>query len=98
MEPSKNLKQLRAFMGAINYYRDMWPHRSHIMAPLRKECGAHKKGKNGKRPKEEKFKWTDKMQDTFEKTKALIAVDTPCQCILTIIRNMTYTLTHLIIS
>ena len=54
----------------------MWPHRSHIMAPLTKECGAHKTGKNGKRPKEEKFKWTDEMQDAFEKTKTLIAIDT----------------------
>ena len=47
-----------------------------LMAPLTRECAAHRKGKNGKRPKEEKFKWTDEMQDVFEKTKALIAVDT----------------------
>ena len=53
MEPPKNLKQLRGFIEAINYYRDMWPYRSHIMALLTKECGAHKKGKNGKRLKKE---------------------------------------------
>jgi len=47
------------------------------MAPLTRECGANKKGKNGKRPKEkEKFKWTNEMQDAFEKTKAVIAIDT----------------------
>ena len=51
----------------------MWPHRSHVMAPITRECEAHKKGKNGKNSKEEKFKWTDVMQHT---TKALIAVDT----------------------
>jgi len=71
MEPPKNLKQLRGFIGAIINYRDMWSHRSHIIALLTKECGAHKQGKNGKRPREEKFKWTDEIQYAFEKTKAL---------------------------
>ena len=51
----------------------MWPHRSHIMAPLTSKCGAHKKGK---KPKIDTFKWTPEMQDAFEKTKALIATDT----------------------
>jgi len=69
MEPPKNPKQLHGCIGAINYHRDMWPHISHIMAPLTKERGAHKKGKNGSRGKEEKFKWTDEMQDAFKKQK-----------------------------
>ena len=73
MQPPKNLNQLRGFIGAINYYRDMWPHRSHIMAPLTSKCGAHKEGN---KPKIDKFKWTPEMQDAFEKTKALIATDT----------------------
>ena len=75
MEPPKNLKQLRGFVGAINYYRDMWPHRPHIMAPLTKECGTQKMDKKTRKAKEQKFKWTPEMQDAFEKTKALIAVD-----------------------
>ena len=27
-------KQLRSFIGLINYYRDMWKHRSEIVASL----------------------------------------------------------------
>ncbi len=43
MEPQRNLKQLCGFIGAINYYQDMGPHISHIMAPLTSKCGASKK-------------------------------------------------------
>jgi len=45
MERPKNLKRLHGFIGAINYYRDMRPHKSHIIARLIRECGAHKKTK-----------------------------------------------------
>ena len=48
----------------------MWPHRSHLIAPLTSQTGALKKGQI------KTFKWTDKIQDTFTKTKALIATDT----------------------
>ena len=31
-----NKKQLRSFIGVINYYKDMWKHRLDIFAPLTK--------------------------------------------------------------
>jgi hypothetical protein len=32
----ETLKQLRGFIGMVNFYRSMWRHRAHIMAPLTK--------------------------------------------------------------
>ena len=36
----KNKKQLRGFVGMINYYRDMWQGRSHLLGPLTRMCGS----------------------------------------------------------
>jgi hypothetical protein len=34
IDAPKTRKQLRSFIGMANYYRDMWPQRLHLLAPL----------------------------------------------------------------
>jgi hypothetical protein len=51
----------------------MWPHRSHILAPLTAKTGAPKKGE-----KPPPFQWTLEMQKAFDQMKALMAADVLC--------------------
>jgi hypothetical protein len=73
MDAPTNLKQLRGFIGMVNYYRDMWPHRAHIFAPLTEKMGTPKKG-----AKQPKFVWTESMQAAFKQIKAMMAADVLC--------------------
>ena len=57
-----NKKQLRGFIGMINYYRDMWIRRSHVLAPLTELCS-----------KTVKWEWTERQQKAFEMTKKIIS-------------------------
>ena len=43
MQPPTSLKLLCGFVGMVNYNRDMWPHRSEILAPLTAHTGTPKK-------------------------------------------------------
>jgi len=58
-------KQLRSFIGMVNYYRDMWPKRSHLLAPLAALTSS-----------KVKWSWTDECQEAFEQMKNMIARET----------------------
>ena len=65
MTPSNNSKQVQAFIGAINYYRDMWARQSNILHPLTALTS----------PKV-KFKSTGVEQRVFDEIKHTVAHDT----------------------
>ena len=62
MQRPQTAKQLRSFLGAVNFYCDMYPRRSHISAPLSRLTGT-----KGKIP------WTSECQKSFDTIKALLA-------------------------
>ena len=66
MDRPRNATELRMFIGAVNYYRDMWPSRAHILQPLTDQSGL-KKGA--------KLNWTPAMQMAFNKMRYLMAAD-----------------------
>ena len=61
INPLKNCKQLRRFIGMIEYYRDMWRGHSQLLTPLAELTS-----------KELKFKWNDQQQKIFNAVKIII--------------------------
>ena len=50
LDRPKTLKHLRTFLGAVNYYRDMWSRISHVLKPLTDKSGT------------KTFVWTNDME------------------------------------
>ena len=65
ISPPKNKRQLRHFLGMVNYYRDMWRHRSHILAPLTSLVSTTVP-----------FKWTEEHQKAFDEMKRVMSKET----------------------
>ena len=59
-----NTKQVRSFVGLVNYYKDMWPRRAHILKPLTDLCSP-------KTP----FIWSETHEEAFQNMKRLVAED-----------------------
>ena len=66
MDHPRTSTDLRHFIGCVNFYRDMWPSRSHVLAPLT-ACSGMKKNAI--------LNWTSEMQDAFDKMHLLMAAD-----------------------
>ena len=61
----KNKKELRHFLGMVNYYRDMWRKRSHLLAPLSELVGS-----------KAQWKWGSEQQKSFDELKKVISKET----------------------
>ena len=65
MALSNNIKEVNAFIGIVNYYRNMWAKSSHLLHPLT-ALTSHKV----------KFKWTDIEQKAFDDINGAVSQDT----------------------
>ena len=65
MKPTKNTKEACAFIGIVNYYRDMWAKQSHLLHPLT-SLMSHKVN----------CKWTEVEQKAFDDIKRAVSQDT----------------------
>ncbi len=78
LNPPNSVKELRHFLGMVQYYQDMWARRSEMLAPLTDlvgECGETKTtwmNKTKKRP----WRWDPIHQQAFDNVKAAIAKET----------------------
>lgn len=63
--PPKNIRQLRGFLGAVNYYRDVWMRRAHLLAPLNQLL---KKGV--------KWQWGPEQDRAFDNIKRVMTKET----------------------
>ena len=68
MKRPSTVTQLRSFIGAVNFYKDMFRQRAHHIAPLTAMIG------NDKR-KSAKLAWTPGSINAFESTRAMLARD-----------------------
>ena len=66
MDRPRTSTELRSFIGAVNYYRDMWPSRAHVLKPLTDMSGLKKR---------QPINWTQDMQSAFDKMRQLMAAD-----------------------
>ena len=62
MKAPTDITSLRSFIGSVNYYRDMWPKRAEILAPLTELTG-------------KKFEWNEECEQAFKRMKSMIATD-----------------------
>jgi hypothetical protein len=65
LKAPRNRRQLRHFLGMVNYYRDMWRKRSHLTAPLSALVS-----------KDVPWKWGKEQQEAFEAIKKVVSRET----------------------
>ena len=61
MSAPSNQKQVRIFLGAINFYKSMWPRDTHVLVPFTRLTG------------QVPFNWEPVGQKAFDKMKVVLA-------------------------
>ncbi len=77
IKPHTGVKQLRHFLGMVQYYHDLWARQSNMLAPLTSlvgECGQTKTTK-AKGTKKVPWHWDEVHQRAFDHVKATITKD-----------------------
>jgi len=75
LNPPNNVKELRHFLGMVQYYRDMWVRHSEMLVPLSdlvRECGETKTIRKNK-VKKQSWHWDSIHQIAFDTVKTTIA-------------------------
>ncbi len=74
LNPPNNMKELRHFLGMVQYYRDMWVKRSEMLAPLSNLVGGCGETKTTRKNKVKKtpWYWDSIHQIAFDNVKATI--------------------------
>jgi RNase H-like domain found in reverse transcriptase len=65
LKEPKNKRQLRHFLGMVNYYHDMWRRRSDLLAPVTQLVS-----------NSETFQWTTVHQEAYNEVKPVISKET----------------------
>ena len=63
----KTVTEMRRLIGMVQYYRDLWPRRSHILEPFT----ALSSGKKGT-----KIKWNEELESAFQEVKQMVSKST----------------------
>jgi hypothetical protein len=68
LKPPTNASDVRTFVGMINWYRDFFPRRSHLLSPFTQLL-------RGLESKKSPVLWDDNLQKCFDEVKQVIAAD-----------------------
>lgn len=63
----QTIKQMRRFLGMINYYRTLIPHAAHLLKPLNAYL------KDSRKNNQRKVNWTPEAEDSFKEAKETLA-------------------------
>ena len=67
LERPRTVTEVRSLVGLVQYYRDLWPRRSHVLQPFT-EISSGKKGK--------KIQWTPELESAFQSVKKMVCQET----------------------